>query len=244
MSGRQLTEGFRDIIELKWSEFVALEQDEEQTNFTSILATLVRACTKGNLRAIQTALDRLDGRISMEIEVEYPKFYTVYPQATRTIDESTTIDLDKLGEIVLPVPLPDHITFESTPPEEPPTGSLRATLERMLEAPKKTVFNILATIEAVESGDMSHGNPQVKSVVTAGLMKLVHDGRVGAVLEVFDQIDGKVADKIKLLGGDVYMTSYADIAPEGAEKNEEGVYQVSADNVTNAWAARLDIKQR
>jgi hypothetical protein len=71
-------------------------------------------------------------------------------------------------------------------------------------------------------------------------MKLVHDGRMGAVFEVFDQLDGKVADKYKILGGDVHFKNYATIAPAGAVRNEDGIYQVYSDKITNSWVARLE----
>lgn len=79
----------------------------------------------------------------------------------------------------------------------------------------------------------------VKSVIVAGLMQLVHKGRISAVFEVFDQIDGKVADKYKLLG-DTKVYRYDAIAPAGAVKNEDGIYQLADDNMTAVWGARLE----
>jgi hypothetical protein len=250
MSGR-LTEGFREIIELKWSEFVSRETNPEGTNFDSIVTSIARAASKGNLRAIQTSLDRLDGKIAAEIEVEYPKFYTLYPKAITTADDASIIDVDLLDKVEIPesvaiqsTPVGDANVFKEIAEEELPTGSLRAVLDKMLDSPRKVVVEILATAEAVDEGDMSHGDPYVKSVIVAGLMKLVHDGKIGAIFEVFDQIDGKVADKFKMLGDDVFMYSYATIAPAGAVKNENGIYQLAADNVTNAWTARLEQGKR
>ena len=236
MSGR-LTAGFSELVEIHWSELVAMEQNESGNNFDSIVTTLARACIKGNLRAIQTALDRLDGKIAMEIEVEYPKFYTVYPNATKTVDDSHIIDVTPQKKTLIKKVLENLPT--PTEPEELPTGSLRAVLERMLDSPKKTVVQILEAAEAIDEGSERLGDPLVKSVIIAGLMKLVHEGRMGAVLEVLDQVDGRIADKIKLLGGDVYMKNYATIAPAGATKNEDGFYQIESDIVTNAWAAKL-----
>jgi len=233
MSGR-LTEGFRDVIELKWSEFATLEKNDQSTNFTSIISAITRACMGGSLRAIQTALDRIDGKIAMEIDVEYPKFYILYPEATKKSDDPAIIDIDP---IALPEPA-ELAVVESD--DELPTGSLRAVLERMLDSPKKIVTDIIVAAERVDAGNLTGGDPMVKSVIVAGLMKLVHDGKIGAVFEVFDQIDGKVADKVKILGDDVFMKRYDTIAPANAEKNENGIYQVSADNVTNAWVARLE----
>lgn len=254
MTGR-LTNGFRDIIELRWSDFVEMEKSLDATNFDAIVTSIARACKKGNLRAIQTALDRLDGKIAAQIEVEYPKFYHVYPYATKTADDESIIDVGPENEVkyengVLTVPEGDGIiSIEGSPAdveeqeaaeEDLPTGSLRAVLEKMLDSPKTIVDSILETADAVDNNDLSLGNPMVKSVVVAGLMKLVHQGRISAVFEVFDQIDGKVADKVKVLGDDVYVKRFDLIAPAGAVKNADGVYQVEAGTMTDTWALRLE----
>lgn len=253
MSGR-LTDGFREIIDLRWHDFVLMEQSLDATNFDSIITAIVRACKKGNLRAIQAALDRLDGKIAVELEVEYPKFYTVYPQATKTADDPEIIEGDdpyqvKVEDGVMTIPKGDAIINITGSPadveeqeaveEELPTGSLRSVLERMLGSPKTLVDDILGVADLVDKGDLSAGNPMVKSVIVAGLMKLVHAGRISAVFEVFDQIDGKVADKLKVLGDDVYLTRFDTIAPAGAVKNEDGVYMIASDTMTDVWGARL-----
>lgn len=244
MSGR-LTEGFREIIELRWNEFVLRERDPEASNFDSIITSIARAASKGNLRAIQTSLDRLDGKIATEIDVEYPKFYTLYPKATKTADDSTIIDLPLTADSIatgISALKASEQSFTKSEEEELPTGSLRAVLDRMIDSPKSIVAELLTAAEQIDAGDMRYGNPTVKSVIVAGLMKLVHDGKIGAIFEVFDQIDGKVADKFKMLGGDVYIQNFSPIAPAGAEKNENGVYQIAAENTTNVWAVRLEEK--
>lgn len=274
MSGR-LTDGFRDIIELRWSDLVDLEESPSATNFDSIVTGIARACKKGNLRAIQTALDRLDGKIAMEVEVQYPRFYVLYPRATKTADDPRIIELgDKVREpwaedeetvtITLPADDPTIIELPISPnnelakqvyentlgapadmdeqeamEEELPTGSLRAVLDKMLDSPKSLVTDIIAAADRVDAGSADNGNPMVKSVVVAGLMKLVHEGRMSAVFEVFDQIDGKVAEKVKVLG-DTYIKRYDLIAPAGAEKNEDGVYQVVSPIITDVWTNRLE----
>ena len=235
----RLTDGFRDIIELTWAELVELEKSKTATNFDSIVTGIARAAAKSNLKAIQMALDRLDGKIATEVEVEYPKFYTLYPNATKTADDPAIID-DTLEDGVLTVPARDDVDLDHTDEEELPTGSLRAVLERLLDEPKKTVDNLLLTAKEVDKGNLKAGNPKVKSVIMAGLMKMVHDGRTSAIFEILEQIDGKVKDKFKVLGDDVFIYNYSKIAPAGAEKNDEGIYQIAADNTTNAWVARLE----
>lgn len=253
MSG-QLTEGFRELIELRWSEFVEREESLDATNFDSIITAIGRAASKSNLRAIQAALDRLDGKVAIEVGFEYPKFYTLYPYATKTADDPDIIeinestDMEQLrgrefkGVIVneLVTGSPADIDELAAIEEEIPTGSLRVMLEKMLNSPKSIVSDILAAAAKVDAGDFSSGDPMVKSVIVAGLMKLVHEGRISAVFEVFDQIDGKVAEKIRVLGADVHQIRYDTIAPAGAVKNEDGIYQVEAENTTAVWTARLE----
>lgn len=244
MSGK-LTEGFQNIIELPWSLFVDLETSADATNFDSIVTALARAASKGNLRAIQAALDRLDGKIATEVEVEFPKFYMLFPNAVEIANAPLAIGKPEKVEKVNVSPEsiePLNMSADPDNEDELPTGSLRAVLDRMLNSPKSIVDKIIDTSKSVDAGDLTKGNPMVKSVIVAGLMKLVHEGKISAVFEVFDQIDGKVAEKIKILGDDVYMYNYSKIAPIGAEKNEDGIYQMVAENTTNAWVARLEEK--
>lgn len=254
MSGR-LTDGFRDIIEMRWSEFVELEDSVDSTNFDAIVCSVARAASKGNLRAIQTALDRLDGKIAMEIELEYPKFYTVYPNAKIKADDPGIIEgiIEENGGKVITASTPsygndnfqDYATYPAdieevaAVEEELPTGSLRTVLERMLDAPKATPLGILQSVKDIDAGDPAILDPKVKSVIVAGLMKLVHEGRMSAVFEAFDQIDGKVADKVKVID-DTYLINYAEIAPAEAIKNKDGVYQVEAEKTTKIWELRLE----
>lgn len=244
MSGK-LTDGFREMIELEWTEFVEKEQNLDGSNFEAIITSFIRAASKGNLRAIQTALDRLDGKIAMEIDVEYPKFYTIYPNARIAADDDSIIDVTPFSmpaKVLQSIPAgdPGVDVRTSAEEEELPTGSLRAVLEKMIHAKKAVPLTIIEAAKMIDAGEGSEFNPLVKNVIVAGLMKLVHDGKMGAVFEVFEQIDGKVADKIKVLGQDVYMKRFDEIAPAGAVKNADGIYQIEADNVTNSWVLRLE----
>ena len=187
--------------------------------------------------------------------VEYPKFYTLYPFATTTADDTKIIDVTDDGTVrvqdgKMSIPKGDAVISIAGSPadmdelnsveEDDDDGSLRALLERMLESPKTIVVDILAAAERVDRGDFSGGNPKVKSVIVAGLMRLVHDGKISAVFEVFEQIDGKVADKVKLLGNDVFIKRFDTIAPSGAVKNADGIYQLEAPLMTDTWAIKLE----
>ena len=66
----------------------------------------------------------------------------------------------------------------------------------------------------------------MKSAIVAGLVKLAHNGKMSAIDEILNQLDGKVAEVYHLLGDDVVTTSYAQKPPAGAVKGENGVYRI------------------
>jgi hypothetical protein len=239
----RLTPFFKELIEKRWSEFCAMEADaDSHTSSQGVVFAIVRACADGKLPAIKESLNRIDGKLQEQIEVEYPKFFIQYPYAEV---RETTVTLPGGKEVTTP-----EVNGTKTPPPEAPlvTGSLRDTLQRMSDAPKALVQAILDSAKDVDqrqahSSDIDPVNdPLVKSVIVAGLLKMAHDGKLGAIFEVFDNIDGKLVDKIRILGEDVYLTSYDTIAPPNAKKNKDGVYQIEADNTTSKWALSLEKK--
>jgi hypothetical protein len=239
----KLTPFFKELIEVRWSEFVRMEKAEEHTSSQAVVFAIVRACADGKLPAIKESLNRIDGKLAEQIEVIYPKFYITYPYATAI--ESKVHNPKTKKELTI-----TQVTGSDTPPDpERPlvTGSLRDTLTRMSEAPRNLVTAILDSAKDVDlregyAADTDPVNdPLVKSVVVAGLLKMAHNGNLGAIFEVFDNLDGKLVDTIRVLGEDVYLTSYDAIAPQGATK-VDGVYRVEADNTTNKWAISLGKK--
>lgn len=236
----KLTPYFKEMLEKRWSEFVEIEQDESYTSQQAVIFSLIRACAKGKLPAIKESLNRIDGKMQEKLEIEYPKFYMLFPYATSVAELPA-------GEMPPEQSLPEAVEQEE--PEELATGSLRSTLERLSEQPRSLVSAILMAAKNVEDtfaykGDMPEEDPYVKSVIVAGLLRMAHNGNLGAIFEVLDQIDGKVADKIKVMGDDVYMSRYDEIAPYGAVKNADGIYQIAADNTQSAWAVSLERQRK
>ncbi len=62
---------------------------------------------------------------------------------------------------------------------------------------------------------------------------------VNAITEVFDQIDGKLVEVIEIIGEDIHIAKFDIVAPPGAIKNADGVYQIEAKDVENLWARKL-----
>jgi len=239
----KLTEYFKDMLEKPWSEFATMEQDESYTSSQAVVFALIRACANGKLPAIKEALARVDGKVAAEIEVEYPKFYFLFPYAdsVATINGGTTTESSV-------APATGAEPEQEDEDDDTATSGLRYTLKKMNDEPRALVKLIMDSAKQIDvavshKGDIPPSDPKVKSVIIAGLLQMAHKGSMGAIFEVLDQIDGKVADKIKVLGGDVYIQRLDTVAPYGAEKNKDGVYQLIADNTTSAWAAALERKQ-
>lgn len=247
MNNQKLTPFFKEVIELRWSEFHQLEQGEDHTSAQAVVFAVIRACANGKLPAIKESLNRIDGKLAENIEVEYPKFFMQYPHATAIASGKKHEVKVEQGE--MHVPEGDGVMTIGEPEPEPlVTGSLRDTLQRMSNEPKFLVSKILeaaADVESRQNVSNDHeplNDPLVKSVIVAGLLKMAHKGSLNAIFEVFDNLDGKLVDKIKIMGDDVYMTSYDTIAPAGAKK-VNGVYQLEADNTTNQWVTSLKRKE-
>lgn len=234
MSGR-LGDLFREVVDLSWSEFREREKDGTITNEADAVYKLVRATRRkrGGLRATKEAINRLDGKVAEKIEVEYPKFYFVYPNASSSLGETeNTLSNAPSEEEVLPAVADE--------PEEPPTGSVRAMVEKMLIREKTVPLGIIQAADQIDvHGYSDLGNPKVSAVIAAGLFEMT-DSNPAAIYEIFEQIDGKVADKYKVLGDDIYITKYDEIAPVGAYKNDKGMWQIEIPNVTSTWALKLE----
>lgn len=234
MSGR-LGDLFREVVDLSWSEFRKREQDGTITNEADSVYKLVRATRRkrGGLRATKEAINRLDGKVAEQIEVEYPKFYFVFPNASSSLgDNEDTHSVSPSDEEVLPA-----VVEEDT---EPPTGSVRAMVEKMLVREKTVPIGIIQAADEIDVNGFSQlGDPKVSAVIAAGLFNMT-DSNPAAIYEIFEQIDGKVADKIRVLGDDIYITKYDEIAPVGAYKNDKGMWQIEMPNLTNTWALKLE----
>jgi hypothetical protein len=125
--------------------------------------------------------------------------------------------------------------------------SLRETLRKMADTPRKVPLMIHQRKKEVEDAvaknisleDQGKNIPLVKSIIAANLLTLAESGKFEAITEVFDQIDGKLVETIRILGEDMYLTSYVLEAPFGAKKNNDGVYYLEAPKITDAWKQKF-----
>jgi hypothetical protein len=249
----KLGEFLKEVIHWNWAEFCVAEKDEKYTGLQATVFALVRTAAEGKLGAIKLAIDRTDGKLETPIEVIYPKVYFQYPHA-----EARALPPPNANA---PAALLDDIdALNAEPPEasdeeesaKVASMSLRQTLEKLADSPRKVVDMILMRKKEIEedpkaylndtSDDAAKKVPLVKSVIAANLMDLAVNGknRFEAITEVFDQIDGKLVETYHVLGEDVYLTQYALEAPWNAEKNKDGVYQVEQPMISDMWEKKLE----
>ena len=223
------------------------EHDPKYTGYQSAVFALVRTCSDGKLGAIKLAIDRVDGKLETPVKVEYPKVWFLYPHAKGVVELPE-------GETP-PLQLADPDDLPETPVEDTPetaaTLTLREMVKKMAEQPRELVPIILKVKREVEAkvraqepiaeGDMANQKvPLVKSVIAANLLHLaIERNNFDAITEIFDQIDGKLVETVRVLGDDVYITQYALEAPYGSVKNKDGIYMLEAGAIAEAWRAKL-----
>lgn len=249
MSDRgQLGEFLKKVIDWNWAEFCLAEKDDKYTGLEATVFALVRTAASAKLNAIKLAIDRVDGKLETPLQVIYPKVYTTFPFAKeRALPPPNTEP---------PQALLADIERLTGPPEAEEDDakiasmSLRQTLEKLAESPRKVTPAILQAKELVERDPQAYANPNdeavakkaplVKSVIAANLMQLAHDRSFDAINEVFDQIDGKLVETFRVLGEDMFLDSYAEIAPYDAVLNKDGIYQRENKELQAQWQQKLE----
>jgi len=228
-----LADRFIELLHFDWSEFIEVESDDNSTSDEAMLCGLIRACADGDMRSIKTAFARSDGEVEIPVHIKTPKFYVRYLEAKEI--EKTEKQLDSSKE---------STQDEKSQEYDKVTARLRETLDVMRKEPKKIVDMIIGMRTRVDA-DVREGKPlpaaesipMVKSVIAANLLHLAGYGNSSAVTEVFNQIDGKLAKTITLLGGeDVYVDDYITlVAPAHSFKNEAGYYVAENKAITSVW---------
>lgn len=250
MKDRGKLGGFlHEVIDWQWDKFCKAEADMNYKGYEGAIFSLIRVCSEGKLGAIKTAISRVDGTVETPIKVEYPKVFILYPEATRVAIGPST---EETPSLALSAPQTTDIIDEPVEPQEEEvhlaTMSLRETLKEMAEAPREVTHKILlrkgeveqALRQGVDLSEQGKQIPLVKSIVAANLLKLAEGGKFEAITEVFDQIDGKLVETIRILGEDMYLNSYVLEAPYGAKKNKDGVYYLEAPQISDTWKAKFN----
>lgn len=238
---KKLADFLREVSEWRWDEFVAAEHDLKYSTTQSIVFALVRACAMESLSAFRTAIGRVDGKMVTPVQILLPKVYLLFPYASAAAGElpdpeGAEEEAPAVREIEA---FPEPEAFE-----ESPTKGFRETMEKMAELPREFPVAVIEAQDQAEKHSRNEGRmppvvPKVKTVVVAHILKMAQERNLEAINEVFDQLDGKLVEKIKV-GEDMYLTEYSSLAPPGATRNADGVYQIEAPSVQSMWRQKLD----
>lgn len=234
----------REVIDWQWDQFCDAEKSHDFTSAEATVLALVRSASEGKLQAIKQSIARIDGNLKTPVRVEYPTAYVTFPYATsRALPPAQTGEAAALLPDPEPISLPEDSAYPE--PEEDQetlvTLTLRETLKKMADAPRGIPNLIQEQKKKVELGQYMGDEkiPMVKSVICANLMILANEKHnFDAITEIFDQIDGKLVETVKLMG-DMYLTSYVLEAPYDAYKNKDGIWQVEKPIVSDIWAQKL-----
>jgi len=234
---RKLSEFLAEVSEWRWDDFVRAELDDKYTTTQSIVFALIRACAMESLPAIKTALGRMDGRLVTPVRVVMPKVYFLYPNA---VEQKKTTVIEDSGQPSEALAL--EVRKE---PDLSPTRGFRETMDRMAEAPRSLPKDLIDAQNQIEKYIRKEGRPpdtvpRVKSVIAAHALMMAQNRDMEAISEVFDQLDGKLVETIRVVGEDMHIMKFDSVAPAHAVRNEEGVLMVEAPRVQEMWRARLD----
>lgn len=234
-----------EVSNWHWDEFAKAEHDTQYTSNQAMIFALIRSCAMQKMDAIRMSLNRLDGKLKTPIRVEAPKVFYLFPNAK--LPEGARVEQPKLpnGELGHEVVTRyEKQEIAESELEDLPSLSLRQTLTKMADYPRE-IPEMVADAALQTEQWLNKQAPQpkeiplVKSVVAAHLLILAQSRDIGALTEVFDQIDGKLVETIQLIGEDIYITSYAAIAPPEAILNKDGVLQMEAVQAQTLWAQKL-----
>ena len=229
----------REVSNWRWSEFAVAEKDLSYTSNQSIIFGLVRACAMQNLQAIRLSINRLDGKLATPLKIEYPKIYYLYPNA------KTQKPPEKLGVVEKSKHSTEvDLVIVTEPESDLATLSIRQTVAKMADYPRELPQAVADQATQMEQhlkkdGPKPSEDPMVKSVVAAHLLIMAQNRSIDALGEVFDSIDGKLAETFQVLGEDLFITNYSFVAPDGAYLNDDGVMQLEALTSQDMWAEKL-----
>lgn len=245
----------KEVSNWNWEEFCRAEHDPSYTTNEAVIFALIRACAMEKMEAIKLALNRIDGKLKTPIQIEMPKVFYLFPNATLPEGEVAVQKAVESGEKVEPTPGEIEVIRRYETRDEPldeeendlPSLSLRQTVAKMADAPREVPEFVMQFAELTQQylnhqAERPDEIPLVKSVVAAHLLKMATSRNIDALTEVFDQIDGKLVETIQILGEDIFITSYTLTAPEGAYLNADGVLQLEAKQSQDLWAQKLGTK--
>ena len=245
MNGEEKLGAFlREVSNWSWEDFCLAENSDDYTSNEAVIFGLIRSAVMQRMDAIRLSLNRLDGKLKTPIRIEYPKIYYLFPNAIALKEGEKIVELPLSAATELSTEVRDLEPEKAEDTRTLDELSLRETLGRMSGYHRRLPKEIIKLAQQTEmwlnkQADEPAEIPRVKSVVAAHLLQMAQSRDIGALTEVFDQLDGKLVETLQILGDDIYITNYSAVAPPGAELNSDGVLQMEAVAAQLSWAEKL-----
>lgn len=226
-----------EIIHWTWSDMLELKNNPKTAIIYNTVISLVRVCAEGKIPALRMFFDRIDGRVEQPINIIRPKIYLRYPNATNGEELQNYLDLHGNQDPTAKKAKKSQqrskkkLDIESLGLSD----TLRAMMKAPIDLPAKIIETRMLVDKAVERGEIPQYSPYVKVVLCAALIKNANlESNYEALQMLFERIEGKIEETIKVIGEDMFIDQYDDIAPKGSVLID-GQWCFEDGNITNQW---------
>jgi len=181
----------------------------------AVVAELLRVCCEeDDVKAIKLAFERILGKPEKVLIIKRTLVKTVYPDAQSKAPSPVVNDRVQ-DEVAAVTSLENKIVVDEA---NAPGVLLRKMLDKVGEAGRDYAYQVIA--------DKDHYT--VAEVMVSNLYAVAMRGsNLGAIIMLFDYLDGAVADVVRLDGLDtILLENCADIAPYEAIQDDGGVWYV------------------
>ena len=186
----------------------------------AVVAELLRiCCEEDDVKAIKIAFERILGKPEKVIIIKHTVVRMIFPDA-KTKALKPVVD-DRVQDVTAAVsPFENKMIIDE---ENAPGILLRKMLDKIGDAGRDYAYEVV-----------DHKNKyNVAEVMVANLYAIAMRGaNLGAILMLFDYLDGAVADVVRLQGEDtILLENYADLAPYEAVQGEDGIWYIEQESV-------------
>lgn len=215
---KKLQNSFNDFLPQKYIDFKRSISDLSANK--AVVAELLRiCCEEDDVKAIKLAFERILGKPEKVILIKRTLVRMIYPDA-KTKLLKPVVDDSVQDEVQAKSAMDDKIVVDEA---DAPGRLLRRMLDKVGEAGRDYAYTVIET---------KHKH-SVAEVMVANLYAIAMRGsNLGAIMMLFDYLDGAVADVVRLEGHDtIYLENYADVAPYEAKQDEKGLWYVEKEAV-------------
>lgn len=210
---KKLQNSFNDFLPQR---YLAFRRGRDQlTANQDVVAELLRiCCEEDDVKPIKIAFERILGKPEKVVVIKRTSVRTIFPDARKK--SLRPIINDRVLDQTAAVSIVDNkIVIDEA---NAPGVLLTKMLDKIGDKGRDYAYQVLDKKDRYT----------VAEVMVANLYAIAMRGaNLGAIMLLFDYLDGAVADVIRLDGEDtILLENYADVAPYEAKKGDDGVWYV------------------